>query len=217
MVGLSVNWASQWTGDMGTAVAKEASPVGDSKAWHCMEGFVWTGGGSQMLRRMRTELERVGMPAGDQGRKVTIVRETDQRLVLGRPGKENTIKFEEICEPRLVHRRATGDGVSLVQPVGFEDGVDVVRLEGAVEDPMVMVVRDGINQVQPVAVENTTEVPMVDGVDMVHSEGSDEDIKQTQGCSVVQAQGLGRGIGNGKREGLIQTMVETGMLSCQLA
>ena len=37
------------------------------------------------MRRFRTKLERVGVPAGDQGKKVAIAREADQRLVLEHP------------------------------------------------------------------------------------------------------------------------------------
>ena len=48
-----------------------------------MEGIVWLGGGSQTLGTMRTELEGVVMPAGDLRRKVPIITETDQQLVLG--------------------------------------------------------------------------------------------------------------------------------------
>ena len=149
MVGVSRDRASQWTVGMGIVVAKEASPVEYSKGWHFMEGFVWTGGGLQMLRRIRTELKRVGVPAGDQGKKVAIIGETDQRLVLGHLGK---FEFKEICEPKLVHRKAAGGGVNLVQPVDLETanknprmvGVDMVPIEGAVENPMVRVVRDSI-------------------------------------------------------------------------
>ena len=77
MVGMSMDRASQWTVDMGTAVAKGASPVEGGNGWHFMEGLGWTGGGPQMLRRIRTKLERVGVPAGDQGKHVAIVRENN--------------------------------------------------------------------------------------------------------------------------------------------
>ena len=62
---------------------------------------------------------------------------------MGHPGKENTVELEEICEPRLVHRRAKDGGVNLVQPVVVETAtkvprmveVDVVRLEGVLRSP----------------------------------------------------------------------------------
>ena len=108
----------------------------------------------------------------------------------------------------------------LVQPAVLEtaaddpimDGGDIVRFVGAVEDPMVMVVRGGIdvgpgtrrrgtdaegpvrvrgdvNLVQPVDVETATGDPLVDGVDMVRSEGAAGNIKQTQGSSIKHPQG----------------------------
>ena len=107
------------------------------------------------MGRICAELVRVRVSAGDQEKKVAIVRETDQRLVLEHPGK---FEFEEICNQKLVHRKATGGGVNLVQPVEVETAtkvprmveVDVVRLEGVFEEPMVMRMRDSVNQVQPV-------------------------------------------------------------------
>ena len=173
MVNMSGDRASQWTVDRSTAITKEVSPVGSGIGWHFMVGLVWTREGAQM-RRSRTRLERVGVPAGDLGKNVAIVRETDQRLVLEHPGK---FEFEEICNQKLVHRKATGGGVNLVQPVNVgtatEDprmfGVDMVQVEDAVENPMVRVVRDSVTQVQPVDVETATEDPMVDVVEVVRS------------------------------------------------
>ena len=146
-----------------------------------------------MLRRIMSELKRVGVPAGDQGIKVAIVRETDQRLVVGHPGK---FEFEEICEQKLVHRKATGGDVNLVQPVyvgtATEDprmfGVDKVRVKDVVKNHMVRVARDNVTQVQPVDIETGTEDPMVDGVEVVCSEGAAKDMKQTQGSYINHAQ-----------------------------
>ena len=107
MVGLVVDRASQWTVDRRASIAKEVSPVEGGIGWHSMEGLVWTGGGAQM-RRIRTKSERVGVSAGDQENKVAIFRETDQRLVLGRPGKENTLRIEEGYRWRCYSCSASG-------------------------------------------------------------------------------------------------------------
>ena len=73
MVGVNRDRASQWTVNMGTTAAKKASPVEDSRVWHFMEWFVWTGGGLQMLGRICTELARMSIPAADREKRLPLL------------------------------------------------------------------------------------------------------------------------------------------------
>ena len=62
-------------------------------------------GGSQTLGTTRTELEGVVVPAGDLRRKVAIITETNQQLVLGHLDEKRLSKLEGVFERRLVQRR----------------------------------------------------------------------------------------------------------------
>ena len=53
---------------------------------------------------MSTELEGVLMPAGDLRRKVAIITETDQQLLLVHQDDKRMIKLEGVYEQRLVQR-----------------------------------------------------------------------------------------------------------------
>ena len=57
------------------------------------------------VSEMSTELEGVLMPAGDLRRKVAIITETDQQLLLVHQDDKRMIKLEGVYEQRLVQRR----------------------------------------------------------------------------------------------------------------